>query len=495
MLQIVRPHDDASERFQKKFSPCDVENQSTSVKHAESYDTADTILVDGNSFPDHSDRECPICMERFVVGDIVSWSSYDKCSHVYHHQCIKEWLLRHNNCPFCREVFLPVDNVRVQITMKIFKELSELRARRAETTYYCIQDGLVTLEDRSGNIHNRTCTTLNAGTPPRLRSCGRIKGGEAVHLKEKLKAGVTKADLRKLRGSRCEKICYEEAPVPEIIENQEIERSSLEDPDVGLHSIMVESDRPGQHHVSFESDESSTVASNEPDVPRETDSSEGSNYNKSNTAQNADEDNDHQAKNSTVDATGIVLGAECTEDIYGEDPAKSSDGDTCKAKSVIALDIIWQKPANGEETWGGREALDENITLSPATDVPSIGLRGLEPPGQVMDDDAALLQEKRHSVAACQSSVQGLEACNGTFEADTEESAMIFGGNEISLLRRPSVDNNEISPSLMRRPSVNNSLLDVLALHSDHDGGDSSRAHGSRRDSVARDAPRRMASF
>ncbi|KAG7340938.1 ring finger domain containing protein [Nitzschia inconspicua] len=63
-----------------------------------------------------SDEErlcCSICLERFVAGDKVSWSPSPKCCHVYHHACIRDWLLRKTGCPYCRETVLPVDRALV----------------------------------------------------------------------------------------------------------------------------------------------------------------------------------------------------------------------------------------------------------------------------------------------------------------------------------------------------------------------------------------------
>jgi len=66
---------------------------------------------------DDDDKECPICMEAFKVGDVVSWSANHNnstggyCKHVFHHACIKEWLLRHTHCPMCRQVMMPVDDL------------------------------------------------------------------------------------------------------------------------------------------------------------------------------------------------------------------------------------------------------------------------------------------------------------------------------------------------------------------------------------------------
>lgn len=53
---------------------------------------AEETAVTSNSW-DESDcgHECPICMEPFEVGDVVSWSPSvsNRCQHVFHHKCIK----------------------------------------------------------------------------------------------------------------------------------------------------------------------------------------------------------------------------------------------------------------------------------------------------------------------------------------------------------------------------------------------------------------------
>ena len=49
-------------------------------------------------------RECVICMNEFLVGDIVR---YLPCLHIYHTVCIDDWLMRGSfTCPSCME---PVD--------------------------------------------------------------------------------------------------------------------------------------------------------------------------------------------------------------------------------------------------------------------------------------------------------------------------------------------------------------------------------------------------
>uniref|UniRef100_T1H6L1 RING-type domain-containing protein n=1 Tax=Megaselia scalaris TaxID=36166 RepID=T1H6L1_MEGSC len=48
-------------------------------------------------------RECVICMIEFVTGDQIR---YLPCLHIYHMNCIDDWLIRSLCCPSCME---PVD--------------------------------------------------------------------------------------------------------------------------------------------------------------------------------------------------------------------------------------------------------------------------------------------------------------------------------------------------------------------------------------------------
>jgi len=54
-------------------------------------------------------RECVICMEEFLVGDMVR---YLPCLHIYHTVCIDDWLMRGSSfsCPSCME---PVEDALV----------------------------------------------------------------------------------------------------------------------------------------------------------------------------------------------------------------------------------------------------------------------------------------------------------------------------------------------------------------------------------------------
>ncbi|CAK9168889.1 unnamed protein product [Ilex paraguariensis] len=44
---------------------------------------------------------CPICLEEFLVGTAVGKTP---CSHVFHRDCLLNWLSSNNSCPLCRSV-------------------------------------------------------------------------------------------------------------------------------------------------------------------------------------------------------------------------------------------------------------------------------------------------------------------------------------------------------------------------------------------------------
>lgn len=54
---------------------------------------------------------CSICLDQYKVDEIVSVSLSKDCRHIFHHRCIKEWLLKHDSCPTCRVVLVLDDKV------------------------------------------------------------------------------------------------------------------------------------------------------------------------------------------------------------------------------------------------------------------------------------------------------------------------------------------------------------------------------------------------
>jgi len=49
---------------------------------------------------------CAICLSNFHGGDSVCKSNNPGCSHVFHRDCLYDWLLQHHACPMCRNDFI-----------------------------------------------------------------------------------------------------------------------------------------------------------------------------------------------------------------------------------------------------------------------------------------------------------------------------------------------------------------------------------------------------
>jgi Ring finger domain len=54
---------------------------------------------------------CAICLEHYEEGDQICWSHNRHCDHVFHQECIVEWLGLHNECPICRQDFLSLEDL------------------------------------------------------------------------------------------------------------------------------------------------------------------------------------------------------------------------------------------------------------------------------------------------------------------------------------------------------------------------------------------------
>jgi hypothetical protein len=51
--------------------------------------------------------ECAICLRHLKPHQLVSVSNNSSCQHVFHKDCMVDWLMKdHNECPMCREVYL-----------------------------------------------------------------------------------------------------------------------------------------------------------------------------------------------------------------------------------------------------------------------------------------------------------------------------------------------------------------------------------------------------
>ena len=55
-----------------------------------------------------SKKQCPICLDDYDIGDEICMSPNHQCPHVFHVECMSEWLMKRNECPLCRADYLKV---------------------------------------------------------------------------------------------------------------------------------------------------------------------------------------------------------------------------------------------------------------------------------------------------------------------------------------------------------------------------------------------------
>ena len=82
-------------------------------------------------------NDCAICFTEYDVGDVIVCSKH--CPHVFHQECILEWLSRgNNNCPTCRSTFYVPSNIEEDSFDEV--EISQERQRLAFRRVDLIQE-------------------------------------------------------------------------------------------------------------------------------------------------------------------------------------------------------------------------------------------------------------------------------------------------------------------------------------------------------------------
>lgn len=56
--------------------------------------------------PEYSIKSCDICLMNYEVDEEICWSRNRECRHVFHKDCILDWLLQNSSCPVCRRDYL-----------------------------------------------------------------------------------------------------------------------------------------------------------------------------------------------------------------------------------------------------------------------------------------------------------------------------------------------------------------------------------------------------
>mmetsp|Transcript_4544 Transcript_4544/g.5974 ORF Transcript_4544/g.5974 Transcript_4544/m.5974 type:complete len:170 (-) Transcript_4544:375-884(-) len=76
------------------------------LSQAEFMEYNETELQDVDLDVKERSNECPICLLNFEDGCSTCYSNNPLCSHVFHHECMLEWLMQHEECPCCRAQYL-----------------------------------------------------------------------------------------------------------------------------------------------------------------------------------------------------------------------------------------------------------------------------------------------------------------------------------------------------------------------------------------------------
>ena len=64
-------------------------------------------VMDAETTTKHVSVEpCAICLNDYQRDEILCWSQNTRCKHFFHRDCMEEWLLKHHECPCCRNNYL-----------------------------------------------------------------------------------------------------------------------------------------------------------------------------------------------------------------------------------------------------------------------------------------------------------------------------------------------------------------------------------------------------
>merc|ERR1719491_463581 len=68
------------------------------------------VKVTSHDLAVNESNECSICLDELVIGQP---ALRIPCGHLYHEECVKDWLRKSNECPVCR-FELPTDDAEYE---------------------------------------------------------------------------------------------------------------------------------------------------------------------------------------------------------------------------------------------------------------------------------------------------------------------------------------------------------------------------------------------
>uniref|UniRef100_A0A7S1WIB1 RING-type E3 ubiquitin transferase n=1 Tax=Alexandrium catenella TaxID=2925 RepID=A0A7S1WIB1_ALECA len=94
------------------------------------------IKVTAYDIAANESAECSICLDELVIGQP---ALRIPCGHLYHEDCVKDWLKKSNECPVCR-FELPTDDAEYERGRKTRMAGRKLRMRHADLTVKSVQE-------------------------------------------------------------------------------------------------------------------------------------------------------------------------------------------------------------------------------------------------------------------------------------------------------------------------------------------------------------------
>jgi len=94
------------------------------------------IKVTAHDIEVNETSECSICLDELVVGQP---ALRIPCGHLYHEDCVKDWLIKSNECPSCRYE-LPTDDPEYERGRRERMAGRKLRMRRGDLTVRSAQE-------------------------------------------------------------------------------------------------------------------------------------------------------------------------------------------------------------------------------------------------------------------------------------------------------------------------------------------------------------------
>lgn len=131
--QIVN-ESDIAEHLRKDINIGDSNDRPSNTNVSSKGGQTSTTLMGNFSNQDQDITDCcAICLDPYEIGDVVLWSANAECHHVFHEDCIMQWLLTKADpaCPCCRQLFVNPEDWANETASKVNSSTSSSTSSQA----------------------------------------------------------------------------------------------------------------------------------------------------------------------------------------------------------------------------------------------------------------------------------------------------------------------------------------------------------------------------